>query len=174
MDALSLNLKKSFTGRNNSGSLVIYSKSTIKYKRIYRAIDFQYTTFGNTFLIHRIEYDPNRSSFISLLFSISGLFCYFLTTEVTIQGDIVHTSSTSFFPKNGDIAMLKHVADGCIIHNTERFPFFGSVYSRSAGSFCILIKKYLYINRGLIKLKSGIYKLVSLNCKCIIGKVSNF
>jgi ribosomal protein L2 len=83
----------------------------------------------------------------------------------------IFNSTNSFY---GDLCILKFMAEGSIIHNLEKIPFYGSSYSRAAGTFSILVKKYIHINKCVVKLKSGEFKLLALDCHAIVGKVSNF
>ena len=61
--------KKNSGGRNSQG------KMTMRYtggghKQKYRIIDFKRTKVGIPATVKTIEYDPNRSAFISLLFYV--------------------------------------------------------------------------------------------------------
>jgi len=126
--------------------------------------------------IQRIEYDPSRSSFIALSVYKNGICCYELQTKGLFHGSIVHSYLKSSFTSilnNGDSFFLKYVPEGSMVHSVEQFPFLGSQYSRSAGAFCIMIRKYLNTNKCLIKLKSGLFKILSMNCKATLGSVSN-
>lgn len=126
--------------------------------------------------IHRFEYDPNRSSFIILTICINGLICYKLQTLGTNLNSVLNSyfrTSKNFNLKNGDSFFLRYVPEGSMIHSVEGFPFQGSKYSRSAGTFSIMIRKYYDSNQCLIKLKSGLYKLLCMNSRATLGCVSN-
>ena len=159
---LCINLIKSRSGRNSDGKCIVYTKKSSKHKTIFRKLDFKYVSFGYVGTIHRIEYDTNRSSFISLVFLKNKMFCYVPYTENTYAGMCIQSVcvSASFF--TGDFCMLKYISEGSVVHSLEKTPFYGSSYSRSAGTFSILIKKYIHINKGVVKLKSGEFKLLSL------------
>src|SRR5689334_8915767 len=69
--------KKSTGGRNNSG------KMTMRYiggghKKAYRVIDFKRNKTGIEATVKTIEYDPNRTAFISLLNYADGEKRYIL------------------------------------------------------------------------------------------------
>lgn len=174
LNILTANISKSFTGRSRSGSLILYTKSSRKYTLLYRKIDFFYLNFGINYKINRIEYDPNRSSFISLSIYFNGVICYVIQSDGTKVGDIIYSS---YRPNNnyrtGNSFLLKYIPEGSMINNIERIPFFGSQYCRSAGTYSIMIRKYYNLNKCLIKLKSGFYKLILMYSKATLGSVSN-
>ena len=163
------------SGRSKKGFLILFTRSNKKYTKIYRKINIFFINFGIPCFIHRIEYDPNRSSFISLNIYKNGLICYELQTNGLLVGKVLtsynRTGSTKI--KNGDSYFLKYIPEGSMIHSVEQSPFFGSQYSRSAGSFCMMIRKYYTSHKCLIQLKSGVFKLISMSCKGVIGCVSN-
>lgn len=167
---------KSNAGRSKNGNLILYTRSYRFHKRIYRKINFLYFNFGIPSSIHRIEYDPYRSSFITLNIYKNGLVCYGLQTKGSYAGAVVHSyikNPTHTHLKNGDSFLLKYIPEGSMIHSIEESPFLGSKYSRAAGTFCTMIRKYLSTNKCLVKLKSGTFKIFSMNCRCILGSVSN-
>lgn len=69
-------------------------------------------------------------------------------------------TSKNFNLKNGDSFFLRYIPEGSMIHSIEGFPYHGIRYSRAAGTFSIMIRKYYDSNKCLIKLKSGLYKLL--------------
>jgi large subunit ribosomal protein L2 len=73
--------------------------------------------------------------------------------------------------KQGDIIALKYAPIGIPLYNLEKFPNSGPVYSRSAGTHCILLSRDL--NFGKVKMPSGEERLFNLNCLTTIGIPSN-
>lgn len=174
---LSINLNRYRAGRNSKGSIIMYTKCSRRYKRLYRIINYKYHNFCIPSIVYRIEYDPNRSSFIVLNFFFNGTWCYFLQTANLRIGDTI--SSYFFNPidlvfKNGDSFLLRAIPEGSSVHSIEKDIYSGSLYSRSAGSYSILIRKFKFINKCVLKLKSGIFKILSLNIKATLGIVCNF
>lgn len=166
----------STAGRSRNGNLILYTRSYRSHKKIYRKLNFFFINFGIQSKIYRIEYDPSRSSFITLLFLRNGLWCYNIHSSGLRCGSVLNSyiknpNVTNL--KNGDSFFLRYIPEGSMIHSIERTPFFGSQYSRSAGTFCIMIRKYLISNKCLIKLRSGLFKLLSMNCRGTLGSVSN-
>lgn len=169
--------KKYLCGRNRNGSLILYTRSFLKYKSVYRVVDFKFSNFGVPGIVSRVEYDPNRSSFIALVYLKNGICCYVTHTYNLCIGDTFfcyYYNIDSAFLKNGDICILNIFPDGSLIHNVEKIPFLGSIYSRAAGAYSTVIRKYKHIKKCLIKFKSGIYKFLSFECKAIFGISSNY
>jgi len=172
VQALSSRIRKYFSGRNAVGQRIVYTKDGKLHKRIYRFLDFTYISFGATGYVHRIEYDPTRSSFISLIYFRHNISCYIPTTANAIVGMPVKSSFLGSVNRIGDLCLLKYTADGSLVHNLEKVPYSGSSYSKAAGSYTLLLKKYPYANRGLVRLKSGVYKLLSLDCHAHLSTCS--
>jgi large subunit ribosomal protein L2 len=143
---------------------------------MYRRINFFFLNFGIPSFVQRVEYDPSRSSFISLNIYKNGLACYELQTKGVSSGSKIYSylkSPSKTKLKNGDSFFLKYVPEGSMMHSVEQYPFFGSQYSRAAGTFCTMIRKYFSTHKCLIQLKSGLFKILSMSCKATLGCVSN-
>ncbi|MGX7590491.1 50S ribosomal protein L2 [Candidatus Karelsulcia muelleri] len=156
-------------GRNNTG------KITMKYiggghKKKYRIIDFKRNKMGITAIVKSIEYDPNRSCFISLLHYIDGEKKYILSIKgLTVGNKILSDEITE--PKIGNAMLLKNIPLGSIICCIELYPNSGAELARSAGTSAQLIaKKEKYCT---LKLPSGETRIVLSNCLATIGSVSN-
>ncbi|WP_185857774.1 50S ribosomal protein L2 [Blattabacterium cuenoti] len=156
-------------GRNNIGRM------TMRYlggghKRKYRIIDFTRRKFGIYAVIKSIEYDPNRSSFISLLHYEDGEKRYIITMEGFKVGQKVISGKN--IPFNiGNSTFLSDIPLGTHISCIELKPGQGAKIARSAGSFAQLFakdKKY-----ATIKFPSGEIRMIMINCMATIGIVSN-
>ena len=172
---LSIRIKHN-SGRNDKGQLVLYTRSKNYHKKLYRIINFNYSNFGIPFMVYRVEYDPNRSSFINLVYFYNNIISYFLNINTVFAG--MKRSSYDENPYNvvflkGDNSILKLIPEGATISLIEKKPLYGSIYTRAAGTYSILVRKYLNINKALIKLNSGKFKFISLDCKATIGSISN-
>ena len=156
-------------GRNNSG------KMTMRYiggghKRKYRVIDFKRDKHDIPAKVKTIEYDPNRSARIALLFYADGEKRYIVAPEGLKVGQPI-MSGAKATPEVGNAMYLKDIPLGTIIHNIEMVPGKGGAISRSAGSFAQLNArdgKY-----AIIKLPSGEVRMVLTSCIATIGSVSN-
>ncbi len=168
---LILNLKNN-SGRNNSGQIRVRHRGG-SYKRIYRKIDFARTIINIPAYIYSTEYDPNRSSFISLVFYSNGIYCYILSTQFNYEKQLFiynYDSKVSYYHL-GDSNLLLFFSNGTLLHNIELLPGKGSILSRSAGTHSILVNGDEKTTK--IKLSSGSIKDLSSYCRATIGVVSN-
>lgn len=156
-------------GRNNVG------KMTMRYiggghKRKYRTIDFKRDKIDIPATIKSIEYDPNRSAFISLLYYIDGEKRYILSQKGLKIGNQV-ISGPNVTQDIGNSTELDKISLGTIISCVEIQPKQGGKIARSAGTFVQLVAregKY-----ATIKLPSGDIRIVLNNCRATIGSISN-
>jgi len=166
----SLTKGKAFSGgRNNVG------KMTMRYiggghKRKYRSIDFKRDKLDIPAIVKTIEYDPNRSSFISLLYYIDGEKRYILSQKgIKIGKQII--SGTDIPQDIGNSTYLNKITLGTIISCVEIQPGQGGKLARSAGSYVQLVareEKY-----ATIKLPSGKIRILLNHCRATIGSISN-
>ena len=161
--------KKSSGGRNNQGRITSRRMGG-GVKRKYRSIDFKRNKFDMAAEVVRIEYDPNRSAFISLIKYQDGEFRYILSPQNIKIGDKL-ISGQNVEIKEGNCLPLKNIPVGTSVHNIELKPGAGGQLSRSAGSSVqIVSKEDLYVQ---LKLVSGEIRLINKNCLATIGLVSN-
>ncbi len=156
-------------GRNHDG------KMTMRYiggghKKKYRVIDFKRNKDGVPATVKTIEYDPNRSARIALLFYADGEKRYILAPNGLQVGQVV-LSGEEAAPEVGNSLPLQNIPLGTIIHNVELRPGQGAAMVRSAGTFAQLTSredKYV-----VIKLPSGEVRKILATCKATIGTVGN-
>ncbi|MBR2492336.1 MAG: 50S ribosomal protein L2 [Paludibacteraceae bacterium] len=161
--------KKSTGGRNNAG------KMTMRYlggghKRKFRVIDFKREKDGIPATVKTIEYDPNRSARIALLFYADGEKRYILAPNGLEVGQVL-LSGAEAAPEVGNSLPLQNIPLGTVIHNIELRPGQGAALVRSAGTFAQLTSregKY-----AIIKLPSGETRMILCTCKATIGAVGN-
>src|SRR5690606_34631023 len=161
--------KKNTGGRNSQG------KMTMRYiggghKKQYRIIDFKRTKVGIPARVKTIEYDPNRSAFISLLAYADGAKAYIIAPAGLQVGQTV-VSGPNVSPEVGNAMPLANIPLGTIISCIELRPGQGAVIARSAGTFAQLVArdgKY-----ATIKMPSGEVRLILLTCTATIEAVSN-
>jgi len=161
--------KKRSGGRNNSG------KMTMRYmggghKQKYRIIDFKRDKSGVPATVKSIEYDPNRTAFIALLYYVDGEKRYIIAQSGLKVGQKV-ISGEGATPDVGNSMLLSKIPLGTTISCIELHPGQGAVLARSAGSFAQLMArdgKY-----ATIKLPSGETRLILVTCSATIGVVSN-
>jgi large subunit ribosomal protein L2 len=156
-------------GRNNQGRM------TMQYiggghKKKYRIIDFKRDKEGIPATVKSIEYDPNRTAFIALLFYKDGEKRYIIAQNGLQVGQTV-VSGKDATPEVGNTLRLSDIPLGTTISCIELHPGQGAVIARSAGSFAQLMArdgKY-----ATIKMPSGETRLILLTCSAAIGVVSN-
>lgn len=161
-------LKKS-AGRNNHGRITSRHRGG-GHKRQYRIIDFKRDKAGVPAMVKAIEYDPNRSSRIALLFYADGDKRYILAPAGLKVGDKIETGSGVDI-KVGNALPLREMPLGSFIHNVEMKPKKGGQIGRSAGCAVQFIGKDA--DMAQIKLPSGEVRMVSLDCMATYGSVGN-
>ena len=110
-------LKRSSKGRNNYGRIT--SRNTGGgHKQKYRNIDFYRKKFNSKGTVERIEYDPNRSSYIMLVKFEDNERFYYLAPQKIKVGDSVISSENAEI-KIGNCLPLKNIPIGTSVHNFE-------------------------------------------------------
>ncbi len=161
-------LKKN-AGRNSYGRITVrHQGGGNKVK--YRVIDFKRNKMDAPATVASIQYDPNRSAFIALLQYEDGEKAYIICPEGLKVGDTV-VSSASADIKPGNALPLENIPVGTVIHCVELYPGKGAQLVRSAGNSAQLMAKEN--GYAQVRLPSGEVRLVRLNCKAVIGVVSN-
>lgn len=161
--------KAKHAGRNNSGKITVrHQGGGVKQK--YRIIDFKRNKDGIPATVKTIEYDPNRSANIALLFYADGEKRYILAPK-GLQVGMVLVSGADADIKVGNALPIVNIPVGSLIHNIELHPGKGGQLARSAGvSAQILGREDKYV---LIRLGSGEVRKVLSTCKATIGEVGN-
>jgi large subunit ribosomal protein L2 len=157
-------------GRNNQGHITVRHKSG-GHKKSFRIIDFKRNKYDIEAVVERIEYDPNRTAFISLIKYTDGVFAYIIAPHKLKVGDKIISSRQLLDVKIGNAMPLSVIPIGSIIHNIELKPGCGAAVSRSAGTYAQLVGKDG--GYALIKMQSGEIRLFLLDCMATIGSVSN-
>ena len=166
-------LKKNM-GEICCGHLIVYTYCSRPFKR-YRIIDYKRNFYGLPGTIYRTEYDPYRSAFISLVEYSNGIYAYVLNMNNSFRKTYL-MSFDMLEPelfKLGDQYPLSLYEDGMILSNIEMYANKGSSLLRSAGVFGLVLRKYMYFHRILIRLRSKHKKLFYLGTNAIYGTVSN-
>lgn len=157
------------SGRDNRGHVSTRHKGG-RHKRLYRLIDFRRDKYGIEGRVVSVEYDPNRSCFVSLIVYLDGEKRYVLAPEGLMVGAKI-VSGEKVDPRLGNAAPLKNMPVGSTIHNVEMVPGSGGKLARSAGSFVTLMA----IEDGWahLKLPSGEVRKVSQDCFATFGTLGN-
>ena len=166
--SLTVGLTKS-GGRDNFGH-VTSRRIGDGHKRKYRVIDFKRNKFDCEATVERIEYDPNRTSFIALINYEDGEKAYILAPQRLKAGDKVISSEKADI-KPGNAMPLKSMPVGTIVHNVELKVGKGGQLVRSAGCYAQVVGKDA--GYAQLKLSSGELRIVREECLATVGAVSN-
>ena len=139
-------------------------------KKLYREISFGEKKKGIPGIVKTIEYDPYRSSFISLISYKDGDWCYILAPQNLKAGDeIICNEKTPL--KKGNRLELKNIPVGSLVHNIEVKAGGGGKLAKSAGSSAQIITqdgKYTHLKMP----SSEIRKVLDI-CYASLGQLSN-
>ena len=155
-------------GRNNRGRITVRHRGG-GHKRRYRMLDFSRSKYGEA-KVETNEYDPNRSSRISLIRFEDGTRKYIISPHNIQLGDTVQTGKD--VPNDlGNTKSLAALQTGTLVHNIELSPGKGGVMVKSAGTSAqVMAHEGGYT---LIRLPSGEMRRILSTCNATIGQVSN-
>ena len=157
------------SGRNNQGRITVRHRGGGP-KRMYRIVDFKRDKVGIPGKVASIEYDPNRSARIALIFYADGEKRYILAPLGLEVGAKIESGPRAEI-KAGNTLPLRNIPAGTQVHNLEITPGKGGQLARSAGVAAqVLSREEPYV---LIRLPSGEVRRVLLNCQATIGQLSN-
>ena len=155
-------------GRNNTGRITMRRKGG-GHKAKYRIVDFKRNNTESA-TVDRIEYDPNRSSYIALITYTDGTKSYILAPKDLKAGDHVISGEKKEI-RIGNCMPMSDIPVGIDIHNIELKIGSGAQLARSAGSSTQIVgKSDGYV---AIKLPSGEQRKVREECRATIGVLSN-
>lgn len=156
-------------GRNHDGKMTMRNRGG-GHKKKYRVIDFNRDKDGIPGTVKSIEYDPNRTAFIALVYYADGEKRYIVAPDGLKVGTEV-MSGKDAAPTTGNALFLSDIPLGGTIHAIEMSPGRGAALARSAGTWGQLMGregKY-----AIVKLPSGEVRRILLTCKATIGVTSN-
>ena len=166
--SLLLPLKKR-GGRNNQGRITVRHRGQGAKRRL-RIIDFMRDKIGVPGRVAAIEYDPNRSANIALIYYTDGEKRYILAPLELKVGDTVKSGADAEI-KPGNTMPMKSMPSGTLLHNIEMQKGKGAQLVRSAGVGAqLMAKEDKYV---LIRLPSGEVRRVLGDCIATIGQVGN-
>jgi large subunit ribosomal protein L2 len=160
---------KKRAGRNNRGRITTRHRGG-GAKRFYRLIDFKRNKAGVPARVAAIEYDPNRSARIALLFYVDGEKRYMLAPLGLKVGDTV-VSGPDAPIRVGNALPLRNIPTGTQIHNIELRRNKGGQLVRSAGASAQLMAKAE--DYAQIRMPSGEVRRIHLDCMATLGQVGN-
>ena len=161
--------KKNHAGRNNRGKITTRARGGGS-RRMYRDVDFKRKKDGVPGRVKSIEYDPNRTTRIALIFYVDGEKSYILAPHGLAVGDTVQSGADAEISL-GNCLPLTNIPTGTVVHNLELTPGRGGQMVRGAGTGAqVLSREGEYV---LIRLPSGQMRRILLRCRASIGQLSN-
>ena len=158
-------------GRNNRGVITTRHQGG-GHKQMYRIIDFKRNKDNIPAIVKTVEYDPNRTSFISLVAYADGEKRYIIAPKDIKVGNKV-ISGDKVEIANGNTMCLDSIPEGTVVHNVELKPGLGGQIVRSAGSSAQILGKDETGTFVIIRLSSGEIRKFDKRCRATIGSVSN-
>ncbi len=156
-------------GRNNKGRITVRRRGG-GHRRMYRIIDFKRDKDSIPAKVAAIEYDPNRSARIALLFYADGEKRYIIAPNGLNVGDEIISGEDAGI-RVGNTLPLAKIPMGTAIHNIELKPGKGGQMVRTAGASAqLMAKEGKYAQ---VRLPSGEVRMVLLTCRATIGQVGN-
>lgn len=156
-------------GRDNHGHVSAWHRGR-GHKRRYRIIDFRRDKRGIPGRVATIEYDPNRSARIALIFYADGEKRYILAPD-GLQVDMTIVASPEAEIQVGNAMPLRTVPLGTEVHNLELIPGKGGQIARGAGAVAVPMAKEG--NTVRVRMPSGEVRIFSSECYCTIGQIGN-
>ena len=156
-------------GRNNHGRITTRHIGG-GHKKRYRIIDFRRDKKDIPAKVAAIEYDPNRTARLALLFYADGEKRYIIAPQsLKVGSTVIASESADILP--GNALPLRAIPVGTNIYNIELKVGKGGQIARSAGTFAqLMAKEGRY---ALVKMPSGEVRKVFIDCMATIGETSN-
>ncbi len=156
-------------GRNSLGRVTVRHRGGGSKRQI-RIVDFRREKVGIPARVAAIEYDPNRTARLALLFYADGEKRYILAPIGVRVGDTL-LSGPGAEIRPGNNLPLANIPIGTTVHAIEMHPGKGAQIGRSAGTSAqLLAKEGKYAH---IRMPSGEVRLVLQDCGASIGQVGN-
>lgn len=162
-------IKKRSGGRNAHGRVTVRHRGG-GARRYIRIVDFKREKFGIPAKVAAIEYDPNRTARLALLYYVDGEKRYIVSPVDLKVGDTV-MSGPSAEIRSGNALPISNIPVGTLIHNIEMKAGKGGQLVRSAGGAAQLLAKEG--DFAQIRMPSGEVRLIHQVCYATIGQIGN-
>lgn len=166
--SLTVTLKK-HSGRNAKGRITVRHRGG-GYRPKYRIIDFKRDKDGVPGKVATIEYDPNRSANIALIFYADGEKRYIIAPNKLKVGDVIYSGEDADI-QIGNSLPVKNIPVGTVIHCIELKAGKGAQMVRAAGNGAQLMAKEG--DYATLRLPSGEMRKIRMECRATIGEVGN-
>jgi len=161
--------KRKHSGRNNQGRITTRHKGG-GHKQQYRIVDFKRNKYDIGGKIERIEYDPNRTAHIALVLYNDGERRYVIAPKgIKVGNEFISSEFAQI--KIGNCLPIRNIPVGSQIHCVELRPGKGAQLARSAGASVQLVAKEG--KYATIRLRSTEMRKVLVDCRAVVGEVSN-
>ena len=162
-------VRKAYAGRNVFGRVTVRHRGG-GVRRLIRIVDFKRDKLDIPAKVAAIEYDPNRTARLALLYYADGVKSYILAPVGLKVGDTVLSGKQAEI-RPGNCLPLSNIPVGTMVHNLEIKEGKGGQLVRSAGgSAQLLAKEGEYAQ---IRMPSGEVRLIRQTCFATIGQVGN-
>ncbi len=156
-------------GRNSYGRITVRHQGGGHRQHI-RIVDYKREKYGIPAVVSAIEYDPNRTARLALLFYADGEKRYIVAPVDLRVGDTI-TSGPGAEIRPGNSLPISNIPIGTMVHNIELKVGRGGQLVRSAGSAAQLLAKEG--DFAQVRMPSGEVRLVRQECYATIGQVGN-
>ncbi|MBT3337604.1 MAG: 50S ribosomal protein L2 [Anaerolineae bacterium] len=166
--SLIIPLRKS-GGRNAHGRVTVRHRGG-GHRRFIRIVDFKREKIGVPARVAAIEYDPNRTARLALLFYADGAKRYIIAPLGVKVGDSLMSGPDAEI-RAGNSLPIANIPVGTMIHNIEMKEGKGGQMVRSAGASAQLLAKEG--DYAQVRLPSSEVRLIRQSCYATIGQVGN-
>ena len=161
--------RKKHAGRNSYGKITVRHQGGGN-RQLVRLVDYKRDKLGIPAKVAAIEYDPNRTARLALLFYVDGEKRYIVAPVGLKVGDTIMAGSQADI-RPGNSLPIANIPVGTMIHNIELREGKGGQLVRSAGAAAQLLAKEG--DYAQIRLPSGEVRLIRQVCFATIGQVGN-
>ena len=161
--------KSNKAGRNSYGRVTMRHRGGGS-RQMVRVVDFKRLKSGIPAKVAAIEYDPNRSARLALLYYADGEKSYIIAPLGLKVGDVVMSGKDAEI-KPGNCLPISNIPMGTLVHNLELEEGRGAQLVRSAGASAQLVAKEGEFAQ--IRMPSGEVRLIRQSCTAVIGQVGN-
>jgi len=162
-------IKRRSGGRNAHGRVTVRHRGG-GHRRYIRLVDFKREKHDIPAKVAAIEYDPNRTARLALLFYADGEKRYIIAPVDLKVGDTVLSGPNAEI-RPGNCLPIANIPVGTTIHNIEVSEGKGAQLVRSAGGAAQLLAKEG--DFAQIRMPSGEVRLIRQTCYVTIGQVGN-
>jgi len=156
-------------GRNMYGRVTVRHRGG-GHRRHMRLVDYKRDKHDIPARVAAIEYDPNRTARLALLFYVDGEKRYIIAPVDLRVGDMV-VSGPAAEVRPGNSLPISNIPVGTLVHNLEIKEGRGGQLVRAAGAAAQLLAKEG--DYAQIRMPSGEVRLIRQVCYATVGQVGN-